>query len=261
MLGWKPLVSSNLIPSAITSETIFERVLRLKLGSSRRRESKRRRQRLLLGLIKWAFLLGLVLAAGIYAWYTGSSVARREVSDLSARNDQLNKQVGALQQQVAETKGQQAALEQQLPSDKEQKILVLVRKRIADGVAPERLAEVVGAATPDQHCADTPESKRFRVRTPVSDPTGSAATFADATITVTAEGTPTMDENGRPEAWFDPDKPVTVTFLHVNGTVSRAEGMLPLTHAVAVGDTEYRFQVAAGVRSFVVVSMDRCAYP
>jgi len=233
----------------------------LKLGSSRRRESKRRRQRLIIGLIKWSFLLGLVLAAGIYAWYTGSSVARREVTELTAKNEALDRQVRDLQQDLAEAKGREAVLRQQLPDAAEEEILAAVRARIADGVAAERLAAVVAAATPEQNCAGTPESKRFRVRTPLSEPTGSAATFADATITVTAEGVPATDEEGRPEAWFDVDQPITVTFLHVNGTVSRAEGLLPITHAVAVDDVEYRFQVAPGIRGFVVVSMDRCAYP
>lgn len=260
-MGWKPLESSNLFPSAITSETTFERFLRLKLGSSRRRESKKRRQRLIIGLVKWSILLGLVLAAGIYAWYTGSSVARREVTSLTEQNEALTRQVHDLQQQLGESKGREAVLQQQLPTEQEQKILAIIRDRIAAGVLPERLAEVAAAATAERNCAGQPEGKRFRVRTPVSDPTGSAASFADATITVTAEGIPATDDDGRPEAWFDVDQPVTVTFLHVNGTVSRAEGLLPLTHAIAVGNTEYRFQVAAGIRSFVVVSMDRCAYP
>jgi len=234
----------------------------LKLGSSQRRERKKRRQRLTIGLIKWSFLLGLVLAAGIYAWYTGSSVARREVTELTKRSENLEAEVQTLQQQLGESKGREAVLTKQLPSTAEKQFLTLAWERVDEGVPLARLEQVVLAATAEQNCAGQPESKRFRVRTPISDPTGSAASFDNATLTVTAEGAAAVDAEGRPEAWFDPDQPIAITILHVNGAVSRAEGLLPLTHSIAVGDTEYRFQIAAGgLKGFAVASMDRCAYP
>ena len=234
----------------------------MKLGSSQRRERKKRRQRLTIGLIKWSFLLGLVLAAGIYAWYTGSSVARREVTELTMRSEALEAEVKTLQQQLGESRGREAVLAEQLPSTAEKQFLSLARERVDEGVALSRLEQVVSAASADQKCAGQPESKRFRVRTPTSDPGGSAASFDNATLTITAEGASAVDAEGRPEAWFDRGQPIAITILHVNGAVSRTEGMLPLTHSLAVGDTEYRFQVAEdNLKGFAVVSMDRCAYP
>lgn len=259
-MGRKPLESSNLFPSAILRP--LGKGKPLKLGSSRRREKQKRRQRLTIGLIKWSFLLGLVLAAGIYAWYTGSSVARREVTELEKRTGELTEEVTELQSQLGESRGREAVLEKQLPTVSEKAFLSLARQRVEEGVSLDRLSEVIAAASATRDCEGAPESKRFRVRTPIADPTGSAASFEDATLTVTAEGAAAVDADGRPEAWFDADQPITITILHVNGAVARVEGMLPLTHALAVGNTEYRFQfAAAGLRGFLQASMDRCAYP
>lgn len=234
----------------------------MKLGSSRRRERKKRRSRLIIGFIKWSFFLGLILAAGIYAWYTGSSVAQRELVDLSAEVEKLDAEVSDLQQQLGESKGREAVLEDQLPSAAELDLLGVVRDRMEDGVTLDRLTGLVAAATAEQDCEGNLQSRRFRVRTPVGDASGSAASFADATLTLTAEGAAAVDSDGRPEAWFDKDRPIRITVQHVNGSESRAEGMLPLSHAMAVGDTEFRFQItAADMVGFAVATMDRCAYP
>ena len=50
----------------------------------------------------------------------------------------------------------------------------------------------------------------------------------------------------QPEAWFDPAKPVTVFFTRLGGETTSTVGVLPLHHAVVVGDLEYRFSVVAG---------------
>ncbi|MBO6785043.1 MAG: hypothetical protein JJ899_17480, partial [Alphaproteobacteria bacterium] len=64
--------------------------------------------------------------------------------------------------------------------------------------------------------------------------------------------------NNQPEAWFDPAAPLRLDFAHPGGETSRAEGVLPVHHSVAVGNEEYRFSVVAGPRAFVLVSGERC---
>ncbi|MEX1147554.1 MAG: hypothetical protein WEB93_04135 [Sphingomonadales bacterium] len=234
----------------------------MKLGSSRRREQRKRRQRLLFGLVKWSFFLGLVLAAGIYAWYTGSSVAERESQQLAARVTSLDAEVSDLQKSLAEVRAREADLQDRIPSASEQAVLELVRQRVADGVDPDRIAGLVAAVTAEENCEGDLQNRRFRVRTPLGDESGTFASFAGAALTLTADGDDALDDEGRAQAWFDSTKPVRLTVRHVNGATSTAEGTLPLAHAMAVGDTEYRFQLtAADLRGFVTATMDRCAYP
>lgn len=233
----------------------------MKLGSSRQRERQRKRRRFVLGLIKWGFLLGLILAAGIYAWQTASNIARRDVIDLTAKAEQLETEVQRLQTEVTEGKAREALLEEQIPNADETRLLEAVRRRASEGVSFDRMAEVIGAVTPTQNCDNNPMSRRFQVETGIAGNESSSASFANNTVTVRASGQPVTDAEGRPEAWYDPAKPVTVIVTHVSGATSRAEGILPLQHAMAVGDNQFRFQLSAGARGFVTATMDRCDYP
>lgn len=233
----------------------------MKLGSSRQRERQRKRRRFFGAVLKWGFLLGLVLAAGVYAWQTASNVARRDVIELSAKTEGLQAEVDRLQVEVTEGRAREAVLEGQIPAPAESKILDIIRGKMREGVSHQRLAEVVSAATPNQNCDNDPMSRRFQVSTAVAGNESSSASFAGNTLTVRAEGQPTLDAEGRPEAWYDPAKPVVVVFSHVNGVSSRAEGVLPLQHSVAIGSSQYRFQLERGPRSFIVATMDRCDYP
>lgn len=80
-------------------------------------------------------------------------------------------------------------------------------------------------------------------------------------MTVTGEGAPSVSVAGQPEAWYDPGKPVKVIFTEIGGKQTIKEGLLPVQHALVVGSKEYRFTVAAGDRSFIVVTSDSCDYP
>lgn len=212
-------------------------------------------------MLKWGFLLGLILAAGVYAWQTASNVARRDVIQLTAKTEQLEAEVGRLQAELTEGKTREAVLENQIPQPQETEILDIIRGKVRDGVSHQRLAEVVSAATANQNCDNDPTSRRFQVSTGVAGNESSSASFAGNTLTIRAEGQPTLDAEGRPEAWYDPAKPVVVIFTHVNGVSSRSEGVLPQQHSVAIGNSQYRFQLDRGPRSFIVATMDRCDYP
>ena len=67
--------------------------------------------------------------------------------------------------------------------------------------------------------------------------------------------------DGRPQAWFDPKKPVRLTFTAVDQPSVEHAGVLPLSHSVVLGEREFRFLVQAGRRGFVLVTAEDCAYP
>lgn len=96
---------------------------------------------------------------------------------------------------------------------------------------------------------------------PQRNPNDSAA-FADRQIMVTASGVSSVDASGRAEGWFDPAKPLTVTFTRLGGAETTATGVLPIHHSVVIRDVEYRFVIAPGdARGFVLATADGCAYP
>ena len=140
-------------------------------------------------------------------------------------------------------------------------LLDAVRSRLDAGVEESRLAFVIGAARNERECAEAPLTRRFIVQNPVYDGPNDSVSFAENTITVTAEGRSATDEAGNPEAWFDPVHPITLTFTEIGGEGADVKGILPLHHALVRGGTEYRFTVVPGDRAFVEVTAEACAYP
>src|SRR5690606_30171719 len=125
-------------------------------------------------------------------------------------------------------------------------ILQLTRGKIANGVAPERIAGVLAVVENERNCDNKPVSKRFLVRIGQQPTANDTVSFAQRLITVTAAGSPAVDAEGKPQGWFDPAKPVTVSFARMGGSQTAATGVLPLHHSVVVGDVEHRFVVTSG---------------
>src|SRR5690606_4668415 len=106
-----------------------------------------------------------------------------------------------------------------------------------------------------------PQAKRFVVKTPVYSGPHGTVSFGNGAITVTGEGEPAVSAAGEAEAWYDPGKPVKITFIEIGGKQTVKEGLLPIQHSMVLGNKEYRFTVAAGERSFISVTSDSCDYP
>lgn len=244
----------------------------LGLYESRLYERRRKRSR----VFKWLLVLGGLGAAGMSAYETGSAVARVEVDQLQARVEKLLQSSDALEQRVVELElaaRQAKAAEDQwrqryesvrdaAPKGEAGRLLGLIAKQIDAGVAPDRLAFVIEATGRKPDCAEKPVTKRFVVRTPLSKGANDTVSFADNAIVVTSEGESATTAEGKPEAWFDPAKPITVRFTALDGVASQANGLLPLSHAVVVGEHEYRFTMTTGEnRGFVNVTGDRCRFP
>jgi hypothetical protein len=191
---------------------------------------------------------------------------REQVSELALRAGALDEEKARLQRDLAAATGQAEELrrryESDVPTGAISELLRIARARLAAGVKPERLASVLSAAENARRCDERPATRRFIVRTgPQRNPNDSAA-FADRQIMVTASGVSSVDASGRPEGWFDPSKPLTVTFTRLGGAETTATGVLPIHHSVVIREVEYRFVVAIGdARGFVLATADSCAYP
>jgi len=242
-------------------------------GFHEERLRARRRGRFMLGSLKWLALAGLVAATTYFAYGAGYRMAesesgdlREQVSELAARAGALDEERGKLQRDLAAATGQAEELrrryESDVPTGAISELLRVARARLAAGVKPERLASVLSAAENARRCDQRPSTRRFIVRTgPQRNPNDSAA-FADRQIMVTASGVSAVDASGRAEGWFDPAKPLTVTFTRLGGAETTATGVLPIHHSVVIREVEHRFVVAVGdARGFVLATADSCAYP
>ena len=141
-------------------------------------------------------------------------------------------------------------------------LLGQMQDKLDKGVKLERLEFLVASADNPRECETEPATKRFLVQTPLYSGANDWVSFANGTMTVTAQGDSAVSSTGQVEAWFDPAKPVTARFTAVGGKVSEESGLLPLHTAIVHDGYEYRFTVvAAGTRGFVQVTGDRCKYP
>ncbi len=234
---------------------------------------QRRRRRFWWGVTKWSLALALIIAAGAYSYRFGSQLAEHEVVKAHEQIAALESEVAGLQQQSAALATElakaretvtawEARYQREVPTGFVREMMQLVQEKLEAGADRERLAFLVSAADKPRVCDDQPETKRFIVTTELQNGgANDAVSFGDRTITVTAKGEAARDANGNLEAWYDPEKPLTIVFTHLGGKTVTAEGALPLHHSVVSGDNEYRFTALPGARGFLTVTADRCDYP
>jgi len=235
--------------------------------------TRRQRRRRFWKAIRWVFILSMIAAAGVFSYQGGSRLAREEVIRLEEEVDNFSESIKVLEQQNTALKAAmndatvgREKIEQRyrkdVPAGQRKQFLSLIDKRLEEGVSPERLDFVISLAANERTCKMGPVTKRFLVRTPLYQGPGDSVSFANNTITVTAEGQSATDAAGNLEAWFDAAKPLTVFLVRLGGQRTKVSGLLPLHQALVIDETEYRFSVVRGeARGFVNVSAEGCRYP
>ncbi len=237
-----------------------------------RDERRRRRRQLRWTALKWVLALCVVGLAGLFAYQTGSRLASARIATLQDQINGLSETVTALRQQDRRQQAEIAAERQRseawreryardVPAGEMKELFDLLRARMEAGVTAERMRFVIGAAENREDCDAEPVTKRFIVQTPLQTGANSAVTFGDGAITVSAVGVSDRDADGRPEAWFDATKPLTVRITRPGGETKELSGVLPLYPSIVIGDTEYRFSLVPGARGFVQIAGERCRYP
>lgn len=171
------------------------------------------------------------------------------VTELSARAQTADKRYQQLQDQVDSI----------IPKGPMQDIATLVREQLEQGMDPERLSFVIRSARPPTNCSD-PDVKRFVLSTPANQGPASKVSIAEGAIIIEGAGQSSRNDKGQPEAWFDPSKPVKITFSHGDKKDVKRR-VLPMRYSVVSGDREYRFTIESGARSFAKVIYDSCDYP
>lgn len=232
-------------------------------GRYRRRAAEARRRAFL-------FTLFIGTLCGISYWWGAENVRSSEVAykqqamKLQEERSGLEQMITSLRSEVQSTQVRYQQLEakylQEVPTGVFKQLTDIVKKRLDSGIKPERLAFVIESARPPKNCTE-PATKRFVMQTPVySGPHGNVA-FGNGAITITGQGTSAVSPAGNAEAWYDPGKPVSITFTQIGGKETVKTGLLPIQHSMVIANKEYRFTVAAGERSFISVTSDSCDSP
>jgi outer membrane murein-binding lipoprotein Lpp len=242
----------------------------LDLGYSGWQQEKRQRRR------RWVtrlIVLVLLIAAGMFVFSAGQESAKKQVSDLEARIESLT----ATQAQL-EAKSDQLALDEakaeaeagqwksrydaEVPNGPARGLLVQLKKQLDAGVPADRIGLMVDAAGKSAKCPGQPVSKRFLVKTPISGSGNDSITFADNAVTVTATGEPSVGNDGKTNAWFDPEKPITVRFVRLGGKGQEITGVLPIHHSFVLEGDEIRVSLIRGdAPGFVRATGEKCELP
>ncbi len=230
----------------------------MSIGMVHRKELQKRRNRRIWGLVKFLLVVGLCSGVGYYGYQIGISFAEAEVLRWKSSYESQVAENDKLKIELGKDKATVDQLSQLLPNDEIRQLIGVVTRKANDGVELSRMENIISGITKDAKCSGEIDTKRFIVLTPVSTEDASTVSFYRGLITLAGTGVPSLNENGSPEAWFDPTNEVTVNFMIQNGDQQKVSGTLPLYHSVITGGSEYRFSITAGRTSFVDASVQQC---
>lgn len=235
-------------------------------------DSERRyRRRVWGGVIRFLILVGVVVATAMTAYEFGAEdiegqrrlhqeqLLEFEQARSAAEQEAANLRVEVEKARLAVEEWERR-YEADVPTGDRLALLGLVSERLAAGVDPERLAFLIKAAEDKRDCEEV-ETKRFLVRTPLYDGANTSVTFANEAVAVTGSGESETTDAGLPQAWYDPEKPVSLVFTRIDGQTTEISGTLPLQQSVVHDGVEHHFLVRPGARGFAQVAAQRCAYP
>lgn len=217
-------------------------------------------------------LVGLTIigVTAILAYRIGHQVSQEQIQTANQSVDKMVGQITALEKEVAQLSAKnktlasrydqlQSQYEQDIPQGELGRLTDLARQQLDNGLDADRLAMILRAAEPPRNCTDDVK-RRFVVKTPLYDGPDSKVTMSDGRVTISASGVPVKNADGETEAWYNPNKPVTVNFTVIGGKSTTKTGQLPIHHTIVDGDREHRFTIAKGQRSFATVIGDSCDY-
>lgn len=228
----------------------------------------RYRRRFWGGVVRFLAFAGALVMIGMVAFAWGQGDLERnirgyqnEIHDLEMQADQFQQENANLRVATEQARLRVEQIErryrQDVPTGDRKRLMDLVTGRLEAGVPVDRLAFLIESADRPVAC-DPVETKRFLMRTPLYDGANTSVSFADEAVLITGAGQSAETADGKPQAWFDPGKPVSLVFRRIDGVEVEVEDMLPVQKSVMQAGIEHRFLVRAGARGFVQVAAERC---
>ena len=166
------------------------------LGRRRNRERRQRATRWLWRLSQAVMVLLVFLGFGIVTYRGAEEIARAEVSALEARLAEAAERESAaaaersrlvveVDQARVEASTWRARHEQEVPRPPFTDVLAIAAQRIAAGVAPERVMEVLRLADNPRRCEGRPIIRRFAIRFGGAPSADEGTSFMDGLLRIT----------------------------------------------------------------------------
>jgi len=231
------------------------------LGRRRNRERRQRTTRWLWRLSQAAMLLLVFLGFGAIAYRGAEEIARAEVSTLEARlaaaaereivaEGEKVSLIAELEQARAEASTWRARHDQEVPRPPLTDMLDSAAQRMAAGVAPERLMEVLRLAENPRRCEGRPIIRRFAIRFGGTPNAEEGTSLMDGLLRITAAMPAGTEDAARLAA-------ISVTTAW-NGRSENLTG-LPQRLTIPLGNLDLDLAVTAGdMRGFVQVALATC---
>lgn len=216
-------------------------------------------------------ILALASVFVAIGYYWGGVSSQEEKAGLRKQVAGLQVQEETLQERLTDLRARANTAEMRLSQVKDQmrehsptgplaELFALVRKQVEEGANPERLAYLIQSGDPPKNCKDR-ETLHFTVATPAYDGSDHIVKVPDTQISIEAYGTPSINKEGQVEAWYDPAKPVRISFSAPGADPLVRDGLFPIHQAIVFEGREYRFTIEAGAQSFARIIFDSCDYP
>ena len=231
------------------------------LGRRRNRERRQRATRWLWRLSQAVMILLVFLGFGIVTYRGAEEIARAEVSALEARlveaaeresaaATERSRLVVELDQARVEASTWRARHEQEVPRPPFTDVLAIAAQRIAAGVAPERVMEVLRLADNPRRCEGRPIIRRFAIRFGGAPSADEGTSFMDGLLRITTAMPAGAEDVARLAS-------VTVT-TSWNGRTENLTG-LPQRLVLPMGNLDLELAITASdVRGFAQAALATC---
>ncbi|MCA3424277.1 MAG: hypothetical protein INF81_15100 [Roseomonas sp.] len=231
------------------------------LGRRRNRERRQRATRWLWRLSQAVMVLLVFLGFGIVTYRGAEEIARAEVSALEARLAEAAERESAaaaersrlvveVDQARVEASTWRARHEQEVPRPPFTDVLAIAAQRIAAGVAPERVMEVLRLADNPRRCEGRPIIRRFAIRSGGAPSADEGTSFMDGLLRITTAMPAGAEDVARLAN-------VTVT-TSWNGRTENLTG-LPQRLVLPMGNLELELTITASeLRGFAQAALATC---
>ncbi len=231
------------------------------LGRRRNRERRQRATRWLWRLSQAVMILLVFLGFGIVTYRGAEEIARAEVSALEARLAEAadresaaaaerSRLVVEVDQARVEARSWRARHEQEVPRPPFTDVLAIAAQRIAAGVAPERVMEVLRLADNPRRCEGRPIIRRFAIRSGGAPSADEGTSFMDGLLRITTAMPAGAEDVARLAN-------VTVT-TSWNGRTENLTG-LPQRLVLPMGNLELELAITASeLRGFAQAALATC---
>lgn len=214
--------------------------------------------------------LAIMLIAGLIGFWMGKQYGAEQLISAQTKVASLMQTEKEQQDRITElsTVAQTAnmrfeklkeTVESTTPIGKAKDLIQIINQELEKGANPDRIAFLIKSGRPPTGCVE-PDIKRFVVATPLYKGPVSEVSIADNAIKIRANGFSAKGDKGQSEVWYDPERPIEVTFIYGDKRELK-KGVMPLRKTIVVGNREYRFTIEAGAQSFAKVIFDSCNYP